>query len=393
MAKIMFATLADGTTKFYPITITDAVVHIKGNTQTKLSELIDAIDYSGKADKVSGATSGNFASLDSNGNLADSGKKAADFKTVQTAVSDPSADGNGITFIDSISQNTNGVITPHKKTVQTVSASASGVGGQDGLMTAAMAEKLAGVAAGAEVNVQADWEEVDSSSDAYIANKPTLGTAAAADTTDFDAAGTAVGLIEALDATPSQAAGADGLALSLTQVDGEVTAISGSIAANTYDAYGAAAAVLGESTDSASANTVYGAKKYADSLVAGGIIYQGVVDGSSNPLPSTGYKKGDFYKVAANGTYAGHVAQTGDALIANKDYASGATASADWDLLQGSVAVSSSDADLVIGTLTKIAEVEGVEIKVNQVEDTSKIEAIACADTTEYADVASVFSA
>lgn len=35
----------------------------------------------GKANKVSGATSGNFASLDSNGDLADSGKKAADFAT------------------------------------------------------------------------------------------------------------------------------------------------------------------------------------------------------------------------------------------------------------------------------------------------------------------------
>jgi len=36
-------------------------------------------DISGKADKVSGATNGNFAGLDSNGNLTDSGKKASDF--------------------------------------------------------------------------------------------------------------------------------------------------------------------------------------------------------------------------------------------------------------------------------------------------------------------------
>jgi hypothetical protein len=33
----------------------------------------------GKADKVSGATEGNFAGLDANGNLVDSGKKASDF--------------------------------------------------------------------------------------------------------------------------------------------------------------------------------------------------------------------------------------------------------------------------------------------------------------------------
>ena len=52
--------------------------------------------------------------------------------------------------------------------------------------------------------------------------------------------------IGALDADLSQTAGADGLALSLTQVDGVVTAISGSIASNTYDAHGAAKAVQGE---------------------------------------------------------------------------------------------------------------------------------------------------
>lgn len=40
--------------------------------------------------------------------------------------------------------------------------------------------------------------------------------------------------IAKLDATPSQPAGADGLALSITEVDGKITAISGSIAAGTY---------------------------------------------------------------------------------------------------------------------------------------------------------------
>jgi hypothetical protein len=44
------------------------------------------------------------------------------------------------------------------------------------------------VADGAEVNVQSNWTEVDSGSDAFILNKPTLGTAAASDTGDFAAA-------------------------------------------------------------------------------------------------------------------------------------------------------------------------------------------------------------
>lgn len=49
--------------------------------------------------------------------------------------------------------------------------------------TSSEASKLSGIEAGAEVNVKADWNAV--SGDAEILNKPALGTAAAADTTDF----------------------------------------------------------------------------------------------------------------------------------------------------------------------------------------------------------------
>lgn len=107
--------------------------------------VVEHQDISGKADKDTDAVEGNFASFDENGNPVDSGKKHSDYKTKQSAVSDPSADGSGIEFIDSISQDANGVITPHKKSVQTVSASTSGAGGNNGLMTAAQAEKLAGL--------------------------------------------------------------------------------------------------------------------------------------------------------------------------------------------------------------------------------------------------------
>ena len=104
-------------------------------------------DITGKADKVASATSGNFAGLDANGNLTDSGYKAADFqaagsyKTVQSAVSDPTASGNSLSFIDSISQDANGEITVTKKTVYSASAS------QEGLMSAADYSKLAAISA------------------------------------------------------------------------------------------------------------------------------------------------------------------------------------------------------------------------------------------------------
>lgn len=43
-------------------------------------------DISGKADKVTSATAGNFAGLDANGNLTDSGSKAADFVAKTTTI-------------------------------------------------------------------------------------------------------------------------------------------------------------------------------------------------------------------------------------------------------------------------------------------------------------------
>lgn len=42
------------------------------------------VDISGKADKVTGATTGNFAALDGEGNLTDSGKKPVDFVAAET---------------------------------------------------------------------------------------------------------------------------------------------------------------------------------------------------------------------------------------------------------------------------------------------------------------------
>lgn len=78
--------------------------------------------------------------------------------------------------------------------------------------------------------------------------------------------------VENLDATVSQSAGNDGLALQVVEADGVLTSVTGSIAANTYDSYGAASTVqstvIGTSGDAASANTVYGAKAYADASTA-----------------------------------------------------------------------------------------------------------------------------
>lgn len=106
-------------------------------------------DISGKADKVANATSGNFAGLDANGNLTDSGKKASDFqaagsyKTTQSAVASPST-GNSTTayeFIATIAQDANGEIIATKEAVRNASAS------QSGLMSSADYNKLAAISA------------------------------------------------------------------------------------------------------------------------------------------------------------------------------------------------------------------------------------------------------
>ncbi len=60
----------------------------------------------------------------------------ASAKPVQEAVSDPAADGTGVTFIDTLSQDTAGVITPHKRTVRTFTKATSSAAGTTGLVPA-----------------------------------------------------------------------------------------------------------------------------------------------------------------------------------------------------------------------------------------------------------------
>ena len=113
---------------------------------------VQSADIAGLAEKDADAVAGNIAQFDANGNPVDSGhalseyQPAGNYKTQQSAVEDPSVPVSGTTtalaFIDSISQNVNGEITPTKKYVANVAASTNGVGGNAGLMGAADKEKL-----------------------------------------------------------------------------------------------------------------------------------------------------------------------------------------------------------------------------------------------------------
>jgi hypothetical protein len=118
----------------------------KKNIQLKSGLSQDVVvahqDISGKADKDADAVDGNIAEFDANGNPVDSGHALSEYKTKQTAVNDPTAEGTGLTFIATASQDANGEMTLTKKTVANVSASSSGAGGSNGLMLATDKEKL-----------------------------------------------------------------------------------------------------------------------------------------------------------------------------------------------------------------------------------------------------------
>lgn len=60
---------------------TDMTAEVQASLAKADSAIQQHQDISGKADKVASATNGNFAGLDANGNLTDSGSKAADFAT------------------------------------------------------------------------------------------------------------------------------------------------------------------------------------------------------------------------------------------------------------------------------------------------------------------------
>lgn len=121
-------TSTDGTNVQVKVTQADGVITAVNITTDNTANATDVQNLtSGKADKVDNATAGNFAGLDSAGNLVDSGSKASDFKTVQSAVSDPTASGTATAFISSISQDANGVISSSKATIPTASTSAAGI--------------------------------------------------------------------------------------------------------------------------------------------------------------------------------------------------------------------------------------------------------------------------
>ena len=144
-----------------------------------LSQYATTTDLAGKADKVTGATAGDIAVLDATGNLTDTGVSATD-------------------------------LVHDSDYVHT-----------DNNFTDADASKLSGIESGAQANVQADWNQTDTSADDYIKNKPTIPPSSVVDQTYNPSStnaqsGTAVaGAISGVNQVPSSTSGDSGKVLTV----------------------------------------------------------------------------------------------------------------------------------------------------------------------------------
>lgn len=124
--------------------------------------------------------------------------------------------------------------------------------------------------------------------------------------------------INALDSTKRQAAGADGLALEVVQENGLITGISGSIAAGTYDAAGAAQGVKDELNPLITAAQAQADKGVADAAAAKKAAddASAKVDSSIASLDYTAYAAGE-----ATGTtvsFVGTVSEENGIISAKK---------------------------------------------------------------------------
>lgn len=102
--------------------------------------------------------------------------------------------------------------------------------------------------------------------------------------------------------------------------------------------------------------------------LSGGV--PGIVDSTDNPLPSTGYKAGQMWRVTAEGIYAGTTCEIGDLIICLKDYVEGSAGNADFMVVQGNIdgavtgADSSTDGHIVVfnGATGKVIKDSNVAI-------------------------------
>lgn len=145
-SKKGYAAYYSNTNVIEGIDLTTNDVDASGNTTVAVTSVTQ--DASGKITVKKATVSGSTPSAHTHGNITNDGKigTTANLAVVTTTggtlateslvVSDPTADGNSLTFIDTISQNSKGKITVTKKTVSTMGEATSDAAGTAGLVPA-----------------------------------------------------------------------------------------------------------------------------------------------------------------------------------------------------------------------------------------------------------------
>lgn len=119
-------------------------------------------------------------------------------------------------------------------------------------------------------------------------------------------------------------------------------------------------------------------KSYVDGLFANLTSAEpGIVD-SENPLPETGYKAGQHFRVAEAGTYAGVNCEVGDLILVVKNYNAETASDDDFMVLQANIdgAVTSTAETSTIGEIVVFDAVTGKVIKGSGVQIASLNDAI-----------------
>lgn len=233
----------------------------------------------------------------------------------------------------------------------------------DNNFTNALKVKLDGIAAGAEVNVQSDWNETDDTSDAFIKNKPSIPTLptfrnlviqdAGTNKVTYDPDGSANKTLNFKDGTNITAT-VDTSGNITHSFSGVLPITSGGMGstsaagARTNLGLGAAAtkAVVTSLDNSANLPTAAAVQSaIAASFAANdAMIFKGTIALSSSStvsanqkgLPTT-YNVGWTYRVVEAGTLAGQTVEVGDLITAIVDRAGSGNANSDWTVAQTNI--------------------------------------------------------
>lgn len=130
-------------------------------------------------------------------------------------------------------------------------------------------------------------------------------------------------------------------------------------------------------------------KSYVDGLISNLVSSApGIVD-ADNALPADGYKAGQTFRVAADGTYAGQECEVGDLIIVLKDYVADTASNADFMVVQANIdgAVTSTAETSTVGEIVVFDAVTGKVIKGSGVQIASLNDAIAKAHEHSNKDV------